>query len=132
MMACSKEEYVNARDMLPKHIDVVVLPADDSWMRDIGPTFVVNGDKTERRGVDWIFNGWGFLLDTPYSTSASVAKEVLSVEMNLRHAAPIINEGGAIHVDGEGTLLTTEDVLLKRNPELSKEDIEQCFKATSE
>ena len=127
-MACSKEEYVNARDMLPKHIDVVVIPADDSWMRDIGPTFVVNGEKTERRGVDWIFNGWGFLLDTPYSTSASVAKEVLSVEMNLRHAAPIINEGGAIHVDGEGTLLTTEDVLLKRNPELSKEDIEQCFK----
>ena len=127
-MACSKEEYVNARDMLPKHIDVVVIPADDSWMRDIGPTFVVNGDKTERRGVDWIFNGWGFLLDTPYSTSASVAKDVLSVEMNKRHAAPIVNEGGAIHVDGEGTLLTTEEVMLKRNPELSKTDMEKIFK----
>ena len=128
-MSCSKDQYVNARNKLPHNIDVVVIPDDDSWMRDIGPTFVVNSDRTERRGVDWIFNGWGELFGSPYSTSASVAREVITIENDLRHAAPIVNEGGAIHVDGEGTLITTEAVMLdpNRNPGLSKEDIETCF-----
>ena len=130
-MACSKEEYVNARNMLPRNIDVVVIPADDAWMRDIGPTFVVNSDRTERRGVDWIFNSWGLLFDSPYSISASVAREVTTLEGDLRYPAPLVNEGGAIHSDGEGTLLTTEDVMLdpKRNPGLSKEDIEAVFRS---
>ena len=115
--------------MLPPEVRVVELAADDAWMRDVGPTFVVDGDGG-RRGVDWHFNAWGGLeggLYFPWDRDERVAAKVLEVEGAERYRAPLVLEGGSIHVDGEGTVLTTEECLLNpnRNPELSREQIER-------
>ena len=94
---------------------------DDSWMRDFGPTFVIDG-AGELAGVDWRFNGWG---KYPYDNDQHVARFVLDRLSLRRIEAPLVLEGGSIHVDGEGTVLTTEQCLLhpNRNPELDKQQI---------
>ena len=56
----------NARQMLPPSVQVVELPANDSWVRDCGPTFVING-KGMLRLVDWQFNAWGGSYNGLYS-----------------------------------------------------------------
>ncbi len=131
-MAVSAGQYDNARNLLPEHIRVVEITTNDSWMRDIGPSYVVN-DKGERRGVDWEFNAWGGLVDGlyfPWDRDDQVAHKICEMEGDGHYRAPIILEGGSIHVDGDGTLYTTEECLLhpSRNPELSKEEIEQVLK----
>ncbi len=113
-----------ARAQLPPHVRVVEISHDDSWMRDVGPTFVTN-KKGVKRGVDWRFNAWGGLhggLYFPWDQDDAVAHKVLEIEGCDRYRAPLINEGGAIHVDGQGTALVTEQCLLNpnRNPELSR------------
>jgi agmatine deiminase len=97
-------------------------------MRDVGPTFVV--DRRGRvRGVDWMFNSWGGKAGgayVPWDLDDQVAAKVLEIESKPRYGAPFILEGGAIHVDGQGTLLTTEECLLNpnRNPALRRGQIE--------
>ena len=127
-VAASRDQYVNARLSLPDAIRVVELSTDDAWMRDVGPSFVVNNEG-EVRGVDWIFNAWGGLaggLYFPWDQDELVARKVLELEGRNRYRAPLVMEGGAIHVDGEGTLLTTEECLLNpnRNPHLDKGQLE--------
>jgi agmatine deiminase len=114
--------------MLPESVRVVELPTDDAWMRDIGPTFVTGG--SERRGVDWRFNAWGGHdggLYSPWDRDEEAAAAVLELEGAIRYRAPMVLEGGSIHVDGEGTVLATEECLLNpnRNPHLSRGEIEQ-------
>jgi agmatine deiminase len=97
-------------------------------MRDVGPTFVVN-DRGGIRGVDWMFNAWGGLqggLYFPWDQDDAVAQKVLEIEGRDRYRAPFVLEGGSIHVDGQGTLITTEECLLNpnRNPHLSRTQIE--------
>src|SRR5690349_17032928 len=125
----SAAHYEFARTQLPAHIRVVEISHDDSWMRDVGPTIVTNA-KGVRRGVDWRFNAWGGLqggLYFPWDQDDLVAHKVLEIEGWDRYRAPIVNEGGAIHVDGEGTALVTEECLLNpnRNPHCERGDIEQ-------
>jgi agmatine deiminase len=98
---------------------------DDSWMRDAGPTFLADGAGNVA-GVDWVFNGWGERY-TPYDKDADLARrlcEHLEVE---RYESRLVLEGGAVHTDGDGTLLTTESVVFdpERNPDLSKADAER-------
>ncbi len=131
-MAVSAAQYDNARNQLPEHIRVIEMSTDDSWMRDIGPSYVVN-DKGERRGVDWEFNAWGGLVDGlyfPWNRDDQVARKICEINHDGHYRAPIVLEGGSIHVDGEGTLYTTEECLLhpSRNPDLSKEEIEEVLK----
>lgn len=120
----SREQFLNARRLLPDRVRVVEMSFNDAWMRDCGPTFVVD-DKGAVRGVDWGFNAWGGLY-FPWDQDALVARKVLEIERVDRYQAPLVLEGGSIHVDGEGTLLTTEECLLNpnRNPRLTKEQIE--------
>lgn len=121
-----------ARKMLPSKVRVVEMEYDDAWIRDTGPTFLVN-DKGELRGVDWQFNAWGGInegLYFPWDMDSLVGQKVLELENADRYEAPIVLEGGSIHVDGEGTLITTEECLLNpnRNPDLSKNQIEGYLK----
>jgi len=130
-MAVSDAQFENAREILPPEVRVVEVSSDDAWMRDCGPTFVVGAGG--RRGVDWRFNAWGGTnggLYFPWDRDDRVAAKVLEIEGADRYRAPIVLEGGAIHVDGEGTVLTTEECLLNpnRNPELSKEQIERALR----
>jgi agmatine deiminase len=130
-MAVSDAQFENCRAMLPPEVRVVEISTDDAWMRDTGPTFLLDGEG-RRRGVDWRFNAWGGTnggLYFPWDRDDRVAAKVLEAEGADRYRAPIVLEGGAIHVDGEGTVLTTEECLLNpnRNPELSKEQIERAL-----
>src|SRR3546814_397380 len=104
------------------------MPLDDSWLRDTGPTFVVDG-RGGVAGVDWRFNSWGerFL---PYDKDAMVAERLLGQLDVERYAAPLVLEGGSIHVDGAGTLLTIEEGLLNpnRNPGLDRAAIESLLR----
>ncbi len=127
-MAVSDVLFERARALLPAEIRLVEITTDDAWIRDTGPTFVVDG-AGNRRGVDWRFNAWGGHnggLYAPWDRDDRVAHKVLEIEGADRYRAPFVLEGGAIHVDGEGTVLTTEQCLLNRNrnPQLSREQIE--------
>jgi agmatine deiminase len=128
----SAGEYEVARALLDARIRVVEMSHNDCWMRDVGPTCVVDR-RGGVRGVDWHFNAWGGLqggLYFPWDQDELVARKVLEIEGRDRYRAPIINEGGAIHVDGEGTALVTEECLLNvnRNPLWSRERLEACLR----
>ncbi len=128
----SAAQYANARRRLPAAVRVVEISSNDAWMRDVGPTFVVDG-RRRLRGVDWGFNAWGGLdggLYFPWDRDEAVAQKVLEVEGCDRYRAPLVLEGGSIHVDGQGTVITTEECLLNpnRNPGLSRAQIEDCLR----
>jgi len=133
-MGVSDWQFERARAALPDAVRLVELSTDDAWLRDTGPTFVVDRARERRRGVDWRFNAWGGLeggLYSPWDRDERVAAKVLEVEGDDRYAAPLVLEGGSIHVDGEGTVLTTEQCLLNpnRNPELDRAAIEAALHA---
>ncbi len=128
----SQKQYENARHLLPANVRVVEMSTDDAWIRDCGPTFVVN-DQGELRGVDWDFNAWGGLEEGfffPWDKDDLVAQKVLEICNADRYKAPFVLEGGSVHVDGEGTCLTTEECLLEHNnnPEFTKDDYERELK----
>jgi agmatine deiminase len=123
------DQYENARLKLPPQVRVVELSSNDAWMRDCGPSFVVDDDGRVRL-VDWDFNAWGGLVDGlyfPWDKDQLVPLKIAELERVDRYKAPLVMEGGSFHVDGQGTVLTTEECLLSagRNPELSREQIEQ-------
>ncbi|MEN8243566.1 MAG: agmatine deiminase [Thermodesulfobacteriota bacterium] len=132
-VGASQNQFATARSKLPEHIRVVEMSYNDVWVRDHGPTFVVN-DNGDVRGVDWGFNAWGGLnggLYFPWDLDDLVPQKILAIE-NIDRYKPenFILEGGSIHVDGQGTLLTTEECLLNpnRNPHLNKVQIENMLR----
>lgn len=134
-MVVSRNQYDNARNMLADYVKVVEMSNDDSWMRDCGATFVVD-DKGNMRAIDWKFNAWGGLVDGlyfPWDQDDKIAMKMAEIEQVDRYRLDdFILEGGSIHVDGEGTLITTEECLLSegRNSHLTKEEIEKVLKET--
>ena len=132
-MLVSAAQYENCRAKLPAHIRVIEMSYNDSWVRDTGPSFVVN-DKGEIRGCDWTFNAWGGFYDGlyfPWDQDDKVARKICDIEqIDSYRTEGFVLEGGSFHVDGEGTVLTTEMCLLSpgRNPDLSKEEIEAKLK----
>jgi agmatine deiminase len=96
-------------------IELVELPIDDSWMRDSGPIVVsAPGDPAERRAVQFGFNAWGELVG-PFDRDA-VAATAVAGHLGLPVlTAPFVLEGGAVAVDGDGLLVTTERCLLDPN-----------------
>lgn len=126
-------QFEHVRSRMPETVRVVEISSNDAWMRDIGPTFVVNREGSVR-GIDWGFNAWGGLdggLYFPWELDLLVKQKVLEIERldryDLQH---FILEGGSVHVDGEGTLITTEQCLLhkNRNPQLTKAQIEAVLR----
>ena len=132
-MLVSAAQYENARQILPDKIRVVEMSSDDAWCRDVGPTFVMN-DAGDVRGIDWTFNAWGGLKDGlyfPWNRDDQVARKICELEhIDSYRTDGFVLEGGSIHVDGEGTVLTTEMCLLSsgRNPKMSREQIEEKLK----
>jgi len=108
-------------------VSSVSMPHDDCWIRDMGPVFIANGHN-EVAGVDWQWNGWGHRYED-FDRDAAVAGEILQSLKMRRYPGDLVVEGGALHVDGEGTLITTEAVLLNpnRNPDLTREQIEESL-----
>ena len=115
----------NARKFLSSDIELVEIPIDDAWIRDSGPSFVV--DKGELKAVNWIFNGWGAQDWANYKLDAELATKVaghLGVEVI---DSKLVNEGGGFHVDGNGSVLLTKTVQLgsERNQGWHKELVEE-------
>ena len=113
-----------ARDFLGADIELIEMPIDDSWMRDIGPSFVVN-DAGELAGACFVFNAWGGKYAT-YDQDALTGRRVLERLGLPALTSELVAEGGGLCVDGEGTLLTTDTCFCNpnRNPDWSRADIE--------
>ena len=111
-----------ARSMVPDGADIVEVELDDSWIRDNGP-IAVTSPEGEVALVDFRFNAWG--NKSTYSKDDAVPSFLAERLGMTRYSSPMVLEGGAISVDGRGTLLTTEQCLLNtnRNPDLTREDI---------
>jgi agmatine deiminase len=126
-VGASAAQFASARAQLPWPVRVIELSSNDAWMRDVGPSFLVDAHGG-LAGVHWQFNAWGGIY-RDFEHDAAVAQKVLELTDAARYRAPMINEGGAFHVDGQGTVLVTEQCLLNpnRNPALSRERIEQLL-----
>ena len=121
-MAVRPEDAAEAASGCGGSAQLFEAPLDDSWARDIGPTFLAG---SERAGIAWQFNAWGQKYH-PFESDKAFAARVLEHVCARTYLPPLVCEGGAIHVDGEGTLMTTEQCLLNpnRNPSLSAEQVE--------
>ncbi|WP_374009438.1 agmatine/peptidylarginine deiminase [Leifsonia sp. LS-T14] len=126
-MVVDPSERERARRMLGTHVEQVEAPLDEFWMRDFGPTFVVDGERPGVLGaVDWTFNGWGDPEWAEWRKSAEIARFVAGRTGAELVSSLLVNEGGGIHVDGEGTVLLTETVQLdpRRNKYADKGRVE--------
>lgn len=122
------EFHNEAEALIDNGVEVINMDINDAWTRDTAPSFVVNTDG-ELSGVDWNFNGWGNMPFSNYDQDRYVATKICS-QLNIKILKPeIFNEGGAIHVDGEGTLICTRSTILNsnRNPGLNENQIEKIF-----
>ncbi|HEX6717458.1 MAG TPA: agmatine deiminase family protein [Pyrinomonadaceae bacterium] len=100
----------------------------DSWIRDYGPNFLIGPDGAAAFN-DWIFNAWGNKYQE-LKKDDSVPRRLESLLKLKRFSPGVVMEGGSIEVNGAGCVLTTEQCLLNpnRNPDLSREEIEQYLK----
>jgi len=111
-----------ARAACSTAVDVVALEIDDAWFRDSGPNYVV--EKQELIATCWKFNGWGEKF-VPFDKDATIATRWATLAGHKTRSVEMVLEGGSINVDGQGTLITTEQCLLhpNRNPKLSRDQI---------
>ena len=118
------EDAALARKYLSSQVEIAELEIDDAWIRDSGPTFVI--DNGQLAVVDWVFNGWGAQSWASYEKDAHVAREIAKLLSTKVISSDLVNEGGGIHVDGSGKVLLTETVQLgqERNPGRSKQEVE--------
>jgi agmatine deiminase len=130
VMVTNPGQAAEVKHRCSSRVRLLEVPIDDSWTRDSGPIFVVDGDG-RRAGVDFVFNSWGERF-VPYDRDAAMAARVLELLGIERIASAMVLEGGSLTVDGEGTLITTEQCLLNpnRNPDLSREQIEAELRRT--
>lgn len=124
-MIVDPSETSRARRMLDGSIKRLERVIDDCWLRDSGPTFVTDADG-QLAAVDWIFNAWGSDTPAKYAHDQGIARFVAEQAGAPVISSLLVNEGGGIHVDGEGTLLLTETVQLDpmRNPHANKARVE--------
>ncbi|MEA2241257.1 MAG: agmatine deiminase [Solirubrobacteraceae bacterium] len=131
LMVTDPSQAAEARAACGEGAEVAEIPIDDSWMRDSGPIFVLDG-AGGRAGVDYAFNSWGEKW-LPYEEDAEMAARVLEhLGVERIDACDLVLEGGSIAVDGDGTLIATEQCLLHptRNPRLSREQIARRLQET--
>ena len=129
IIGAKPEDYEAARFEMSEDDNVMVIEmtSDDSWIRDCGPTFVKNDDG-DVRAVHWHFNAWGGLYDGlyfPWDQDALVGVKVADLARAVRYRPDtFVLEGGSIHVDGEGTVITTDMCLLDPGRNASVTDYE--------
>jgi agmatine deiminase len=125
IMVCNPGEALEVRDHCGAGVEALEIPIDDSWLRDSGPIFVCD-QRGQVAMVHFRFNAWGGKY-RPWDFDAAAPRAIAAHLGVRRHEAPFVLEGGAFLVDGEGTLVTTEGVLLNpnRNPGMSRTQIER-------
>ena len=122
-MLCHPEDLAPAKRKLSASIDVIPAALNDAWLRDIGPTFVLEDDALV--AIDWQFNGWGQNTEFEWGHDDAIAFQIAEILAVPTERADIVNEGGGIHVDGQGTVLLTDTVQLDptRNPGHDRDSI---------
>lgn len=131
-MLADESHIEEVKNSLKENMEAVIIESDDAWARDVGPTYVVD-DKGNRMGINWKFNAWGGNVDglyMHYDKDDKVASGFLKyIGDMIFDAHPFVLEGGSIHSDGEGTILTTEACLLSkgRNPSMTRNEIEDIL-----
>jgi len=111
------------------NVNVLEIETNDAWARDYAPTFVKDAESNELAAVDWYYNAWGGKYP-PFESDQQVAKKVAD-RLGVRHlAGGLCFEGGAIEVNEDGVLLTTESCALNsnRNAGMSKRDVESILR----
>ncbi|MBS0374605.1 MAG: agmatine deiminase family protein [Proteobacteria bacterium] len=113
-----------AQALLDPAVETITMPVDDIWIRDSGPTFLRASDGALAASL-WNFNAWGEKVDG-HDADRTLAARLAASRGVPGYAAPLVTEGGALHVDGAGTAIVTESALLNpnRNPGLSRADLE--------
>ncbi len=139
LIVADKRQQDSVSDMLrtahvdPQKVSFIIHKTNRSWMRDSGPIIVRNGNT--REALNFNFNGWAkypnFKLDR---NVPGIVADFLQLPLTrvLYKGKPVILEGGAIDVNGKGTLLTSEECLMHpdvqvRNPGFTKSDYEAIF-----
>lgn len=125
-MVVDPSARASAAALCTGNIELIEMAVNDSWCRDSGPTFICHPEQGVA-GVSWRFNAWGG--KSGFDLDEGLARRVLNHLGLEGFSTALSNEGGAIHVDGEGTLITTESVLLNanRNPGMNKAEMEDIF-----
>lgn len=122
------------RSGITKNVNAHICPYERTWLRDSAPTLVANG--TSKNWIKWNFNAWA-LYDNfgPDQGVPSFINKTSKLEivpaLRSDNRTPLVLEGGAFDVDGEGSILVTEQCLLsdvqERNPGFKRADYEQAF-----
>ncbi len=128
MIANPGEQAAQARAACTASVEITELPLDDSWLRDCGPIYVRDGDRGQRVAVHFGFNAWGEKFPG-WKRDAAVGRLIAQQLGDPVREPALILEGGSVHSDGAGTILTTEQCLLhpSRNPQLTREQIEAAL-----
>jgi len=123
-MLVNEEDFEDAQRRCGPSVKLRIAELDDGWLRDTGPSFLID-DAGRSAGVSWTFNGYGNKY--PHEKDALLARTILEQEGYECFPCDLVQEGGGIHVDGDGTVLVTENCQLNenRNPNLSKAEVEQ-------
>jgi agmatine deiminase len=140
LMVADEKLQAKVIDMLEMaHVNIsnvsfILHKTNRSWMRDSGPIIVKNGNN--REAINFNFNGWAkyqnFQLDKHVPLKVSNYLNIPLTQATY-DGKPVILEGGAIDVNGKGTLITSEECLLHptiqvRNKNFTKADYEAVFK----
>lgn len=115
-----------AERYLSSGIEVIEARLDDAWMRDIGPSFVLDESGSRLAGVDWVFNGWGQQDWASWGNDSLIGAEVVRRSQAELLSSTLVQEGGGINVDGLGTVLLSETVQRDpfRNPGITRSAVE--------
>lgn len=133
VVGVNQSQYLHLLEMNIPNVQIVEISNNDAWIRDTGATFVNDG-LGHQRAIDWKFNAYGGLVNGlyfPWDFDDYIAAKMAAIEdVDYYHLSDFVLEGGSVHSDGEGTILTTEECLLDlgRNPDLSKEEVEEKLK----
>ncbi|MGB7754662.1 MAG: agmatine deiminase family protein [Salinisphaera sp.] len=124
MLVAPADETIAAR-YVSDAIERVTVPLDDAWLRDTGPSFVIDDDGA-LGAVNWRFNGWGEREWASWDKDDRVATAIADLAGARRIDSRLVNEGGGIAVDGAGTVLLTDSVQRdpRRNPGISRARVE--------
>ncbi|NPD16290.1 agmatine deiminase family protein [Xinfangfangia sp. D13-10-4-6] len=130
-MIVDPTEMVRAKNMLGSAVQLIERPLEHFWTRDSGPTFVQDA-AGQIAAVDWIFNAWGSPDPAEWQNDRGLAQFIAGLAGVPVVSSLLVNEGGGIHVDGEGTVFATETVQLDpdRNPHADKARVEAEFART--
>ena len=128
LMVVRPEDKKLAQKHLGSEIEIMEFSVNDGWSRDIGPTFVVNG-KGERRVAGCTFNGWGDKFEGMHKHDALLKGHLCKALDVPMYPVNLVLEGGAIALDGAGTIITTAQCMMNpnRNPGMTREAIDQLL-----